>query len=77
MNFVIESQFFWEINLAPTLILYLEIIQQLFVVVLRGQAGISQIFVYGAPMLDAPIVEHTELFANDEWHMATLQTLPE
>ena len=36
-----------------------------------------QITVDVPPFLYAPVIEKMQVFGNDEWHNATLQTLPE
>ena len=58
-------------------ILDFEILQQLLVVVLCGQAGIQEVAIHMAPFLQTSVVEEFQLIGDDERHDAVCKTLLE
>ena len=54
-----------------------EIVQQDFVVVLGGEAGVAEITVGVTPVLDAAIVIETQVLGDDKRYVRALQALPE
>ena len=58
-------------------ILDLEIVERYLELVLGREASVMQITVDVSPFLYAPVIEKTQVFGDDEWHNAALQTLPE
>ncbi len=51
-------------------ILNLEILQQRLIIILRSEAGISQILSNRTPILETSTVEHLQIFVYDEWDNA-------
>ena len=49
-------------------VLYLEVVKQLFVLVLCCKAGVTKIPLNMSPLLKPSIVEITQLFCYDEWN---------
>ena len=45
-------------------------------IILCGQAGVTQIAIYAPPVLYATVVEEAYVLSNDKRHMTTLKTLP-
>lgn len=56
-------------------ILNLKIVQQGFVVVLCGQAGVHEVAVKMAPFPEPSVVEEFEIFGDDERHDSVCETL--
>lgn len=58
-------------------VLNLKILQQGGVLILLGEAGVTQIAVGLTPVLDAAIIEETEFIRDDKRYNTVLQALPE
>lgn len=59
------------------LVFHFEVVQQRLIVVLCGEAGIAEIAVGLPPVLDAAIVEQSQVYCDDKRHLSALQILPE
>ena len=62
--------------MALLLKLYPKVVQEGFVMVLCGEAGIGEISIDASPILKAAVVEQTEVLCDDKGCDACLKALP-